>query len=372
MPTPPDPPPARKNRFEDSAIVDLLGRLARMQAPAPASVESDGTQPAAQLMRAAPALLWELGEFVVARVNQASGLGGIIDGVGRAQSGSAGTSGANGRSYEETRRRFSELELKLREQTGAIEHLVGLSQSDSKVLHALHHTLVLACPQGGKTRGQFRCLNKTGRETSVDMRVRALHGEAGTLSAASLTCQPNETRLAPAEAALFTIDADFSGCPELSNETLRTSVDVYLNAELTLRLFVSVAVQAGTTTAAATEENAATIELHDIDATTLRVLQSIQRLLLKHPVAFQAAYSALIIEGEQFATTPEGQILKARLERSPLVQQLRYVFDLTTFSLLEREEPETLPSAYIDTLFMLASNHRSDDILDRLFRAMTP
>ena len=54
------------------------------------------------------------------------------------------------------------------------------------------------------------------------------------------------------------------------------------------------------------------------------------------------------------------------------MQQLRYVFDLTTFSLLERDAPEILPSAYFDTLFMLAANNRADDVLDRLFREAEP
>lgn len=372
MPALPDHEPDRKNRFEGSAIVELLGRLARAQESTPSSSERNGSQPAVQLLRAAPALLWELGGFLIARVNQAGGLGHTVEGVTAPQSGSAGKSGANGRSFEDTRRRFSELEVKLREQTSAVERLVGPSQSDKTVLHALHHTLVLACPQGGRTRGQFRCLNKTGREASIDIRARALHGETRTFDAALLTCGPIEKRIAPEETALFTIDVDLANCPEISDETLSASVDVYLNAELTLRMFVSVAVGAGTVSAAAPQESAPTIELHDVDATTLRILQSVQRLLLQHPIAFQAAYSALIAEGQQFEKTSEGQVLTARLERSPLVQQLRYIFDLTTFSLLEREEPEALPSAYIDILFMLAANQRSDDILDRLFREVTP
>ena len=60
------------------------------------------------------------------------------------------------------------------------------------------------------------------------------------------------------------------------------------------------------------------IELHDFDEATLRVLQSVQRMLLKHPIAFQAAFSALIAEGEAFAATPEGQELKARSSRAHL------------------------------------------------------
>jgi hypothetical protein len=114
-----------------------------------------------------------------------------------------------------------------------------------------------------------------------------------------------------------------------------------------------------------------TIELHSFDESILRTLQSLQRALLKHPVAFQAAFSGLIAEGEAFAKTPEGQKLKTTLEGSPFVQQLRYVFDLTTVSMLEREPPDILPSAYLDTLFMLAGSDRSDDLLDRLFGERT-
>ncbi len=116
------------------------------------------------------------------------------------------------------------------------------------------------------------------------------------------------------------------------------------------------------------DETIPTIELHDLDEASLRILQSLQSILLRHPIAFQAAFSALVAEGRAFAETPEGRVLKARLENSSLVQQLRYVFDLTTFSLLECDSPTLLPSAYIDTLFMLSGHERSDDLLDRLFR----
>jgi hypothetical protein len=119
------------------------------------------------------------------------------------------------------------------------------------------------------------------------------------------------------------------------------------------------------------ESEIPTIELHSFDESTLRTLQSLQRALLKHPVAFQAAFSGLIAEGKLFEKTPEGQKLKTRLAGSAFVQQLRYVFELTTLSMLEREPPDILPSAYLDTLFMLAGSDRSDDLLDRLFRERT-
>ena len=110
-----------------------------------------------------------------------------------------------------------------------------------------------------------------------------------------------------------------------------------------------------------------TVELQNFDEATLKTLQSLQRMLLKHPVAFQAAFSALVAEGRKFGQTPEGKTLKRKLEGSRIISQLQYIFDITSFSLLERDPPDLLPSSYFDTLFMLSASDRSDDLLDRLF-----
>jgi len=125
-------------------------------------------------------------------------------------------------------------------------------------------------------------------------------------------------------------------------------------------------------TMSGSDDGIPTIELHDLDASTLGVLSALQRMILKHPIAFQAAFSALIAEGKSYEKTPEGRDAKARLENSPLVHQLQYVLDLTTFSLLERAPPDILPSAYIDTLFMLSASDHSDTLLDRLFWELPP
>jgi hypothetical protein len=108
-------------------------------------------------------------------------------------------------------------------------------------------------------------------------------------------------------------------------------------------------------------------ELHDLDSRALRVLRTLQAALLKHPVASQAAFNALLAEGRRFAATPEGGALKAKLERSELVHRARLVLDFATLSLLEQDPPDVLPSAYLDVLFMLASSQRSDEILDAVF-----
>lgn len=118
-----------------------------------------------------------------------------------------------------------------------------------------------------------------------------------------------------------------------------------------------------------TADGIPTIELHDPEQQTLRVLRTLQAALLKHPVAAQAAFNALIAEGRAFAGTSRGQLAQAALERSSLLHRARLVFDFSTLSLLEQEPPDIMPSAYIDALFMLGSSARSDEILQELFRA---
>jgi hypothetical protein len=111
-----------------------------------------------------------------------------------------------------------------------------------------------------------------------------------------------------------------------------------------------------------------TIELHDFEARAVRVLRTLQLALLKHPVAAQAAFNALVAEGRKYGATVEGRQLREQLERSELVHRARLVFDFGTLSLLEHNPPEILPSAYIDVLFMLGGSERSDDVLEHLFR----
>ena len=111
-----------------------------------------------------------------------------------------------------------------------------------------------------------------------------------------------------------------------------------------------------------------TIELHDGPDRMLYVLRALQTSLLKHPVAGQAAFTALVAEGRRFAATERGSKLRTALERSELLNRARLVFDFATLALLEQDPPDILPSAYIDALFMLSSSERADEILQMLFR----
>jgi hypothetical protein len=101
--------------------------------------------------------------------------------------------------------------------------------------------------------------------------------------------------------------------------------------------------------------------------TALQLLRGLQAFVLKHPVAAKAAFGGLIAEGRAFAQTPEGKVWQAKLAASELLHRARLVLDFPGLSMLERDSPEALPSTYLDTIFMLASSRKPDELLDPLF-----
>jgi hypothetical protein len=101
--------------------------------------------------------------------------------------------------------------------------------------------------------------------------------------------------------------------------------------------------------------------------TPLRVLRSLQALILRYPVAANAAFGALIAEGRAFAQTAEGRAWRDKLAASELVHRARLFLDLPGLSILERDSPEILPSSYLDTIFVLASSRKPGELLDLLF-----
>jgi hypothetical protein len=115
------------------------------------------------------------------------------------------------------------------------------------------------------------------------------------------------------------------------------------------------------------EQTVPRVELRDPEATEVALLRSLQRALLTHPVASQAAFTALVSEGRRFAETEEGRVWHERLIQSTLLKRARLVFDLTTLGLLEERAGNDVPSSYLDALFMAAASGDADDLLNRLF-----
>jgi hypothetical protein len=109
-----------------------------------------------------------------------------------------------------------------------------------------------------------------------------------------------------------------------------------------------------------------TVELRSVDATT-EIIRRLQLMVLKYPVAANAAFRALIAEGLAFAETQEGQQWRDKLMGSDLLHRARIALDLPGLSMLERDGGQVLPSAYLDTIFMLASSGWPEDLLNPLF-----
>lgn len=107
----------------------------------------------------------------------------------------------------------------------------------------------------------------------------------------------------------------------------------------------------------------------DGEAPVLGALRALQRVLLAHPVAAQAAFSALAAEGRRFASTSEGEAWRERLEGSALLHHAQLVWRIASLSLLEEDPPDLLPSTYLEGFFLAAASRDPDALLDRLFGA---
>jgi hypothetical protein len=110
-----------------------------------------------------------------------------------------------------------------------------------------------------------------------------------------------------------------------------------------------------------------TVDLAPSEDQQVTVLRDLQAVVLKHPVAAQAAFEALAAEGRRFARTPEGERWRARLAGSELIDRVRLVFETSTLWMLEHASPGVLPSGYVDALFTAASQPGMEPLLDRLF-----
>lgn len=97
----------------------------------------------------------------------------------------------------------------------------------------------------------------------------------------------------------------------------------------------------------------------------LATLREARWQFLRHPVAAQALFSALVAEGRAYARTPEGRALRQRLAASDLVRDLRVAWDLTTAEILQEDPPSMLPTAFLDALLQAASHPELEDLISR-------
>jgi hypothetical protein len=94
----------------------------------------------------------------------------------------------------------------------------------------------------------------------------------------------------------------------------------------------------------------ARLVLRDRPAAQRDVLEIAHRALLKHPLAAQAAITALVSEGRRFAETAAGRRWHARLAGSELVRRGQELWEGSGLGLFEDDPDTVLPSALLDSL----------------------
>ncbi len=105
------------------------------------------------------------------------------------------------------------------------------------------------------------------------------------------------------------------------------------------------------------------------DDEVLAWLREARLQMLRHPVAAQALFSALVAEGRRFASTEDGRAWKARLQDSQVLRDARVVWDMTTAEMLQEDPPSILPTTFLDAMMQAASNPQLTALIER-FQAM--
>ena len=114
-------------------------------------------------------------------------------------------------------------------------------------------------------------------------------------------------------------------------------------------------------------EASATVVLSDPDDELASVVDAVNRLVLEHPVAAQAAFAALVAEGRRFAATPEGRAWKDRLLGSRLVREGTLLWEGTGLTFLAEDDDRPLPSSFLDGMFEMIL---LGDVANRLARVL--
>lgn len=99
------------------------------------------------------------------------------------------------------------------------------------------------------------------------------------------------------------------------------------------------------------------------EASMIDALKQMERLLMLHPLAAQAAFSALVAEGRRFASTPRGEELASSLSKAPLLANLRRVWEATTLNMLEEQPTTVVPSMYVEAIFRAAKSANLEGLL---------
>lgn len=97
------------------------------------------------------------------------------------------------------------------------------------------------------------------------------------------------------------------------------------------------------------------------------LLRQLQRLIVRHPAAAQAMFSAFVAEGRAFALSEQGKRWRDRLIGSALIRRGRAVWEVGTLNMLEEDRDVVLPSKLLEAVVNGSSIEALEPFLSQLF-----
>lgn len=97
------------------------------------------------------------------------------------------------------------------------------------------------------------------------------------------------------------------------------------------------------------------------------ILGQLQSIIVRYPIAAQAAFRALVAEGRAFAETVEGRELAQSLADSQLVRRGRIAWDVVTARAFDDDPDVIVPTVFLDALARTAAVDALEPLLSRLF-----
>lgn len=96
------------------------------------------------------------------------------------------------------------------------------------------------------------------------------------------------------------------------------------------------------------------------------LLERARVFLLRHPIASQAMFTALVGEGRRFAASERGAAWARTLAQAPAMTRAREVWEATSLNLLTADEHAVLPSTWVEALLRAVELPELDRLLARL------
>jgi hypothetical protein len=84
-------------------------------------------------------------------------------------------------------------------------------------------------------------------------------------------------------------------------------------------------------------------------------LRELQRAVIRHPLAAQAIFAALIAEGRAYATTDEGKAWRERLARSETTRRMLTTWEMASMGMLTEASGDFRPTALFEALARAAA-----------------